>query len=104
MRVVSLAISRLKELGRVPQSFSLAPRLGPPMVLYRHVHALIGKDRHDAVKQIKTSLEQHGAAVVWGGPGEGKSCVGLEAACQLWEAEKCLGGALDLNLAGEAHS
>ena len=56
------------------------------------------------MQKIKASLEKHGAAVVWGGPGEGKSCVGREAACQLWEDEKCLGGALDLNLAGEARS
>ena len=103
-RVVDAATEQLKKLGRVPRTYSRTPQLGPPMALRRLAQPLIGEDRWAIVDKVKASLETHGAAVVWGGPGEGKSCVGLEAACQLWEADKCLGGALDLNLAGEAHS
>ena len=77
-------------------------RAGPPMLLRRLAATLIGEDRQRVVTSIVASLEQHGGAVVWGGPGEGKSCVSLEAACLLWEASKCQGGALHLDLAGGA--
>ena len=100
-RVLDAAIEQLKKLGRVQRTYSRTPQPGPPMTLHRLGRPLIGEDRRANVKAVIASLEQHGVAVVGGGPGEGKSSVAREAACQMWEADKCLGGAFGLDTAGE---
>ena len=46
------------------------------------------------------SLVEHGAAVIWGGPGEGKTAVAMEAAEQLHEREREL-SAFRLDMQGE---
>ena len=63
------------------RTYSRTPQLGPPTKLHRLAQPLIGGESACELDAFIASLEQHGAAVVWNGPGEGKSCVGLEAAC-----------------------
>ena len=56
--------------------------------------------REDEVKAVLESLVEHGAAVIWGGPGEGKTAVAMEAAEQLHENEREL-SAFRLDMQGE---
>ena len=58
---------------------------------------LIG--REGEVEAVLTSLRQHGAAVIWGGPGEGKTTVAKEAAARLRVQEPAL-SAFELDMRG----
>ncbi len=44
--------------------------------------AITGRERE--VEAVLASLRQHGAAVIWGGPGEGKATVAMAAAFRLY--------------------
>ena len=57
--------------------------------------------REDEVQLVVQSLLEHSAAVIWGGPGEGKSSVAMEAGCRLWESGTCLGGCFQGDMNGE---
>ena len=46
------------------------------------------------------SLLKHYTAVIWGGPGEGKSSIAMEVGCCLWEADKSLGGCFKVDCLG----
>ena len=46
------------------------------------------------------SLLRHKAAVIWGGPGDGKTSTGMEVASRLWEAGSCRGGCFVVDLNG----
>ena len=73
---------KLKDLGRVPRDSVRADgRRSAAWTLHRTTKALMG--REDDMKVVLASLRQHGAAVVWGGPGEGKTTVAMEVAAQL---------------------
>ena len=51
--------------------------------LYRTTRKLVG--REEQVNAVLESLREHGAAIVWGSPGEGKTAVAAEAGCRLQE-------------------
>ena len=68
------------------------------MRLIRKARPLLGREQE--VQKVVQSLLQHSAAVIWGGPGEGKSSVATEAACRLWEAGKCESGCFEVDLQG----
>ena len=63
------------------------PPLPAPM-LRRQAQQLIGRRRE--VDWVASSLRRHGTTIVWGAPGEGKTSVAMEAACQLQEAGELL--------------
>ena len=84
--------------GLLPKGRQARTLLEVPMQLRRIAQPLLGRDAE--VEQVIGSLKEHGAAVVWGGPGEGKSSVAMEAACRLWDAEPCLGGCFLVNCVG----
>lgn len=71
----------------------------PPKNIYRSTRIpLVGRDTE--LGEVLSSLHKHGAAVLWAGPGEGKSALALEAACREWEAGRCLGGCLSVDMKG----
>ena len=88
----------LVSAGLLPQGRQARTLLEVPMQLRRIAQPLLGRDVE--VEQVIGSLKEHGAAVVWGGPGEGKSSVAMEAACRMWDAEQCLGGCFLVNCVG----
>ncbi len=53
------------------------------LLLCRNTRNLIGREQQ--VSAVLESLRQHGAAVIWGSPGEGKTSVAAEAGCRLQE-------------------
>lgn len=101
-QVVKGVLEQLIKRGRLPQGFQLSQHARGPMHLDRLITQMHGQERHWAVSEVKTSLVEHRAAVLWGGPGEGKSTVAIEAAWQLWQDGLCQGGVLKLDVAGES--
>lgn len=91
-------MGELKAAGALPAYYRPKPQLLIPMQLSRNPHPLVGRERE--VQRVVQSLQLHRAAVVWGGPGEGKSSIATEAGCRLWAANECLGGCFSLDLAG----
>jgi MoxR-like ATPase len=51
------------------------------LLLCRTTRKLVGREQ--LVLAILGSLQDHGAAVIWGSPGEGKTAVAAEAGCRL---------------------
>ena len=68
------------------------------MNLTRLASDVIGRD--GVQKEIMQYLEQRKAVILWGGPGEGKSTLAMDAACSLYLAGGVPGGALGVDLAG----
>ena len=94
-------IEELQNAGKLDINFRLrGGQLETPMYLLRSQHPLFG--REGDVQQVKASLEQYRAAVIWGGPGEGKSSIAMEAGCQLWTEQKCPGGCFVVDMLGTA--
>ena len=85
-------------MGLLPTQYVPRETLVVPMRVYRIAHPLFG--REDEVQQVVDSLTRHRAAVVWGGPGEGKSSIAMEAACQLWEGGLASGGCFVIDCLG----
>ena len=100
LAVRDAVIDELKKAGKLKPYFQPRSQLETPMQLSRIPHPLFG--RKDDVQQIKASLEQYRAAVIWGGPGDGKSSVAMEAGCQLWSEQKCPGGCFVVDMLGMA--
>ena len=101
MAVRDTVLDDLEALGQLPQD--CVPQLlrsmrEVPMQVRRRVRLLLGRDSE--VTQVVDSLEEHQAAVIWGGPGEGKSSIAMEAACRLWDRSKCLGGCFAIDCLG----
>lgn len=96
--VRAAVIERLKDAGLLPKYFVPRGELEMPMRLYRTADPLVG--REEEVQAVMSSLLEHHAAVIWGGPGEGKSSIAMEAGCRLWDAEKCLGGCFAVDCHG----
>ena len=96
--IVDRVLKKLKELGRVRSDFVRSQgRRAAVWTLTRTRDALIG--RGGEVEAVLTSLQLHGAAVIWGGPGEGKTSVAMEAAARLREHEPDL-SAFELDMRG----
>ena len=78
--IVARVLQKLEDLGHVPPTLSLGDR---PAVwtLSRTTDVMIG--RAAEVNMVVASLRQHGAALIWGGPGEGKSTLAMAAAALL---------------------
>ena len=97
--IVERVLQRLKDLGRVPRDFARNLDTRPAVwTLSRTTNALVGRERE--VKVVLAALRRHGAAVVWGGPGEGKTTVAMEAARRLRAKEPQM-TALALDVRGE---
>ena len=53
------------------------------LLLCRNTRKLVGRERE--VETVLGSLRSHGAAVIWGSPGEGKTAIAAEAGSCLQE-------------------
>ena len=95
--IVDRVTTKLKDLGRVPRDHVRGAR-PVAWTLSRTTTALVGREAE--VEDVLGSLRQHGAAVIWGGPGEGKSTVAREAAARLHAKQPTL-GAFELDMRGE---
>ena len=97
--IVERVLQLLKDLGRVPRDFTRSQGRRPAVwMLSSTTDALIG--RESEVEVVLTSLRQHGAAVIWGGPGEGKTTIAMEAATRQRAHEPHLSGFV-LDMRGE---
>ena len=84
-------LQMLQSLGRVPRDFVWSEVRRPAVwTLSRTTNSLVGRDSE--VDLVLDSLRQHGAAAVWGGPGEGKTTIAMEAAARLHLDEPNLNG------------
>jgi hypothetical protein len=80
--IVERVLQHLKDLGRVPRDFTRRPGRHPAAwTISRTTQTVIGRERD--VEVVLKSLRRHGAAAIWGGPGEGKTTIAMEAAAQL---------------------
>ena len=91
----------LQVANLLPPKCEARDQLEIPMQLYRIPQALLGREAE--VQQVLGSLLEHHAAVIWGGPGEGKSSIAMEAGCRLWDSGKCLGGCFTIDCLGVLH-
>jgi MoxR-like ATPase len=92
-------LQELKHLDRVPRDFVLTECRRPAVwTLTRTTDSLVGREVE--VEAVLASLQQHGAAVIWGGPGEGKTTIAIEAAARLRECEPAL-SAFELDMRSE---
>ena len=91
-------IEGLSTAGRLPSFYVPRHQLKPPMRLERTAQPLLG--REEEVQKVMHSLMEYKAAVIWGGPGEGKTSIGMEVGYRLWEAGRCEGGCFMVNLHG----
>ena len=96
--VRSAVVQHLKEAKLLPAHYVTRDQLEVPMQLHRIAQPLLG--REEEVQQVLDCLLKHHAAIIWGGPGEGKSSIAMEAGCRLWDADKCLGGCFAVNCLG----
>ena len=96
--VRAAVVQHLREAKLLPAHYVTRDQLEVPMQLHRIAQPLLG--REEEVQAVMSNLLEHHAAVVWGGPGEGKSSIAMEAGCRLWDAEKCLGGCFAIDCLG----
>ena len=96
--IVERVLEKLKVLGRVQPDYTWIRGRRPSVwTLSRTTDSLVG--REEDVAAVLDSLRQ-GAAFVWGGPGEGKTTVAMEAAARLHDEEPSLNG-FELDMRGE---
>ena len=100
--VRAVVLRHLKEAKLLPAYYVARDQLEIPMQLHRIAQPLLGREAE--VQQVLDSLTKHHAAVIWGGPGEGKSSIAMEAGIRLWDAEKCLGGCFAIDCMGVLRS
>lgn len=96
--VRAVVIQHLKDIKLLPEGHAPRDQLEMPMQLHRIAQPLLG--REGEVQQVMECLLEHHAAVIWGGPGEGKSSIAMEVGCRLWDAERCLGGCFVVDCLG----
>ena len=96
--VKAVVVKYLKEANLLPPHYVSRDQLQDPMQPHRIAQPLLGREAE--VQQVMDSLTKHHAAVIWAGPGEGKSSLAREAGCRLWEAEKCQGGCFVVDCIG----
>ena len=97
--IVERVIRKLKDLGRVPHEYEWSQGRRPALwTLSRTTNSLVGREAE--VEAVLASLRQQGAAVVWGGPGEGKTTIAMEAAARLRGLEPAL-SAFEVDMRGE---
>ena len=98
-RLLGLIMAFLERLaGDSPDSARARSDRPGIWTLDRAPPTLIGRDGE--VEAVHASLRQHGAAVVWGGAGEGKTAVAIQAAARLRNDEPDL-SAFVLDIRGE---
>ena len=91
---------KLKDLGRIPRDYRLSRgRRSAACTLSRTADPLVSRELEVGV--VLGGLRQHRAAVLWGGSGEGKATVAMEAARRLRDEEPDL-KAVELDMRGEA--
>ena len=91
-------VEHLKNANLLPAHYVARDQLEVPTRLHRVAQPLLGRDAE--VQHVMDSLLKHHAAVIWGGPGEGKSSIAMEAGCRLWEADRSLGGCFAVDCQG----
>ena len=69
--------------------------LVPPVFVWRQTRHLVGRDQE--ISDLKKAVLEARTAVVWGGPGEGKSTVAAEVALQLHESGQLPRGVFSLD-------
>ena len=99
--VMDVVLQHLKDVKLLPDYYVPRDQLEPPMQLYRIAQPLFGREAE--VQQAMDSLMEHHVAVIWGGPGEGKSSIAMEVGCRLWDAGKCPGGCFEVDCLGALH-
>ena len=91
----------LKDADKLPRGFKCSGELlSPPIHLHRLKGKLVGRESEVAEVLSKLRDPDIGAAIVRGGPGEGKSMVAMEAARRLWEGNEIVGGGFGVDLQG----
>jgi hypothetical protein len=93
-------IERLREHKRLPAGYQRPGSTDSPMNLARLATDVIG--REEVQQKIMQYLTDRKAVILWGGPGEGKSTLAVDAACTLYQAGSLPGGALGIDMTGEA--
>ena len=84
--IVGRVMPKLRDLRRVPSGLQVVLNdTAPVWTLSRTTNALVG--RAIELEMVLASLRRHGAAVISGGPGEGKTTVAMQAAARLCAEE-----------------
>ncbi len=97
-QIVERVLTKLKDLGRVPRDVTLNHSRRPAAwTLGCTTKPIIGREAE--VERVLDSLRQHNAAVIWGGAGEGKTTIAMEAAARLRVEEPYL-SAFGLDMQG----
>ena len=82
-------LPKLRALRRVPRGVHFIMKdTAPVWTLGRTTNALVGRELQ--IRRVLASLRRRGAAVIWGGPGVGKTTVAMEAAARLCAEEPAL--------------
>ena len=102
LAVRAVVMQHLRQAKLLPAEYVASTQLQIPMQLRRIANPLLGREAE--VQQVTNCISEHHAAIIWGGPGEGKSSVAMEAGCRLWEAGMCLGGCFSINCTGVLQS
>ena len=98
---VDAVVDCLKKANKLPKGFNCSSELlSPPIHLHRMKGKLVGREAEVVEVLSKLRDPSKGAAIVRGGPGEGKSMVAMEAARRLWESDEILGGGFGVDLQG----
>ena len=74
--VRAVVLQHLKDFKLLPDYYVPRDQLELPMQLHRIAQPLFGREAE--VQQAMDSLMDHHVAVIWGGPGEGKSSIAME--------------------------
>ena len=97
--IVERVLQKLQNLGRIPPDFVWSQSRRPAVwTLSRTTNSLVGREVE--VDLVLASLRQHDVAVIWGGPGEGKTTIAMEAAARLRMEQPYL-NAFALDMRGE---
>ena len=82
-RTLSVPTSKAALMALMTSSVLHAAQPMPPTLIQRNTRNLMGREQQ--VAAVLGSLHRHGAAVIWGSPGEGKTALAAEAGCCLQE-------------------
>jgi Mrp family chromosome partitioning ATPase len=98
-QIVERVLTKLKDLSRVPRDVTLNHSRRPAAWTLGHtIKPIVGREAE--IQAVLGSLQQHNAAVIWGGPGEGKTTIAMEAAARLRVEEPYL-SAFELDMRGK---
>jgi ABC-type transport system involved in cytochrome bd biosynthesis fused ATPase/permease subunit len=97
--ILDAIIAALQKHSVLPPGYQRpSRRVDSPMNLTRLASVVIGREGEQ--QEIMRQLQKGKAVVLWGGPGEGKSTLAMDAACTLYKSGALPGGALSVDLTG----